>query len=575
MKFANIEILFFLWLLPLLTLLYWYGRRRRRGILAAFGEPSTLAALLPPGITGRRRLKAVLAWSALLLLVLAMAGPRYGFQWQEVQRHGVDLMIALDCSQSMLADDIQPTRLDRAKREIIDLLTMLGGDRAGLVAFSGTAFVQCPLTLDYSAFDLFLNVLAPGYLPLGGTNMAAAVQTALSAFDTQNPADKAIILITDGEHTGHGDPEAAARKAKAAGVKLFCIGVGSAEGVPVPAAEGGFKKDAAGQIVLTRLDEALLTRMAVATGGTYVRSVAGDMDLEVIYRDHIRGAMTGATMESDRKQVWADRYQWPLAMAILLLLAGHAVPTVRRRLIGLLAVSLLTPCAMAHAGPLQQGYKAYEAGDFDAARQQFIEGQLEDPENPRVLYNLGNAYYKTGNFEAARDHFSQALSQADPALKADLLYNLGNTAFRLGDHQEAIKDYQAALALAPEDHQAQENLDFVKKLLEQQQQQQQQDDTGKQQDQQDQTEPQQKQNPDSGSEKQNETEEKRDGGQKDQPQQPPQSEQESEAKPQPAAGERQDADPAQGDAPQMSQPAADRMLNRLKDEPGRAVMPRY
>ncbi|MEJ2653853.1 MAG: VWA domain-containing protein, partial [Acidihalobacter sp.] len=174
--------------------------------------------------------------------------------WQKIERRGVDIVIALDCSRSMLATDIQPDRLSRAKREIYDLLAMLEGDRVGLVAFSGTAFLQCPLTIDYQAFNLFLEVLTPDYLPVGGTDLAAALRTAQGAFDPKAASEKAVILITDGENTGPDDPLQAARDAQKAGIKLFCIGVGSNDGVPVPAAEGGFKKDAAGRIVMSHLD---------------------------------------------------------------------------------------------------------------------------------------------------------------------------------------------------------------------------------------------------------------------------------------------------------------------------------
>ena len=309
MRFARAELLWLIWTLPLLALVYFYGWRKRRRILMAFARAHTLERILPAGIAARRRWCAVLVLSASLCTAVALSGPQYGFRWQEIQHRGIDIVIALDCSRSMLAADIQPTRLDRAKRKIYDLLNMLQGDRVGLVAFSGTAFLQCPLTIDYSAFNLFLDVLNPDYLPVGGSDLASALQSAQDAFDPGSQAEKAIILITDGEHTGAGDPLAAAQSAKQAGVRIFTIGVGSGDGVPVPAAKGGFKKDAGGQIVLSRLDEPLLTRIALTTGGSYVRSVAGDIDLETIYQEQIRTHMAGATVESGRKQIWADRYQ--------------------------------------------------------------------------------------------------------------------------------------------------------------------------------------------------------------------------------------------------------------------------
>jgi Ca-activated chloride channel homolog len=468
MNFSNIHMLYLIWLLPVLLLVIVYGRRKRYRILSRYADVRMLSVLVPPGLTGRRRLKAALVMAAAWLLIMAMAGPRFGYEWQEFDRRGVDLIIALDCSRSMLAEDIAPTRLDRAKREIVDLLGMLEGDRIGLVAFSGSAFLQCPLTLDYSAFDLFLNVLTPDYMPLGGTDLDAAVRMAISAFDPESRADKAIILITDGEHTGRGDPQQAAEAALKAGIKLFCIGVGATQGVPVPAAGGGFAKDGTGRIVLSRLDESTLTRMAVATGGAYVRSVIGDMDLDMIYREGIRGAMDHATLESGRRKVWAERYQWPLLPAIVLLLAAQALPSVKKTPLALLiAFAALMQGVPGHAGPLQDGYKAYHQGRYEEALRHFVAGQLKDPENPEVLYNIGNAYYKIGDYIAAGAHYSQALSKAPVQLKSKILYNQGNTAYRLGKLQEAVGHYEAALELSPDDAQARENLEFVRNQLQQ------------------------------------------------------------------------------------------------------------
>jgi len=584
MKFTHIDMLFLLWVIPLMLLIYACGWRRRRRILDRFGDPGTLQTILPQGIRQRRRLQAGLTLTAMLLLVLAMAGPQYGFRWQTVERRGVDLILALDCSRSMLAQDIQPTRLDRAKREIIDLLAMLGGDRVGLVAFSGTAFLQCPLTLDYAAFDLFLNVLTPAYLPVGGSDLSAAIQTALDGFDAEDPAEKAIILITDGEHTGRTDPEAAALAARKAGVKLFCIGVGATSGVPVPAAKGGFQKDAAGQIVVSRLDEALLTRLALATGGAYVRSVAGDMDLDRIYREQIRDTMADAALESGRKQVWADRFQWPLSLALVLLLVAWAIPEAKKQAAAVFAALILLGAAPdpAAAGPLQKGYDAYRQGQFDEARDHFLQGQVHRPDDPRVLYNIGNAYYKTGDYDAAEAYYGRALSQAPPELQAKLRYNLGNTAYRRQALEQAIAHYQAALEIDPNDEQARANLDFVREQL--------------------------KRQPQSGdgagdNARENGKKESRPSAGAQPPEQqtgsdetttqnspssdgPTQHQDESrygaemtetgEGSPQ-ADGQTSpgNSTASERQAQHPGAPAAVQMLNRLKDEPGRAMMPRY
>ncbi len=586
MTFTHVDMLFLLWAIPLMLLVYAYGWRRRKQIMARFGDPATLEAIVPRGMDRRRRVQAGLIVTAALLLVLAMAGPQYGFRWQTVERRGVDLIVALDCSRSMLAQDIQPTRLDRAKREIIDLLAMLRGDRVGLVAFGGTAFLQCPLTLDYAAFDLFLDVLSPGYLPVGGTDLSAAIQAALDAFDPQDPADKAVILITDGEHTGRTDPQAAALAAQNAGVKLFCIGVGADSGVPVPAAKGGFQKDAAGSIVMSRLDEALLSRLALATGGAYVRSVAGDMDLDRIYREQIRGTMADAALESGRKQVWADRFQWPLSLALILLLAAWAIPEVRTGAVALCAALILLGASPgpAAAGPLQQGYDAYRQEQFDQALEQFLRGQVHRPDDPRVLYNIGNAYYKTGDYDAAEGYYNRALSQAPPELQAKLRYNLGNTAYRRQALEEAVPHYQAALAIDPSDEQARANLDFVREQMKRQTPPEANDGEGAEEKQED---PAASSGQDGAPhpEKQpgeDETTAQGSSSSDDSNQQQDSAQQEAKAPESDEATPQADAPTSpgnntvyEGQDPQSGAPAAVQMLNRLKDQPGRAMMPRY
>lgn len=479
MTFARISMLFLVWLAPLLLGVVFWGMRRRKRILEQYATSRCLAAIVDgPGATGRRWAKAGLLLLVILLLIICLAGPRYGYRWQEVERRGIDIILALDCSRSMLAADIKPTRLDRAKREIIDLLSRMQGDRVGLTAFAGAAFLQCPLTLDYEAFHIFLNTLTPDSVPVGGTDLAGALQTSLDAFDPEVNAEKAVILITDGESTG-GNPIAAAGKAAKAGVKVFCIGVGGAEGVPVPDKNGGFKKGANGQIVLTRLDEDTLKQMAVMTGGIYVRSVAGDMDLDIIYDREIRGKMDAATLTRNRKKVWEDRFQWFLGAAILLLLIEMMLPAVRgnRLMPRLFPVLLLPVLWLTIAGPasaasvadtVREGREAYARGDYEKALKHFIDAQLAEPDNPELYYNIGNTYYKMGNYEAAREQYGNALAAGDAALKSKTHFNLGNTAFRRKDYKEAVKQYETALKLTPEDRQARENLAFAHKVMQEQ-----------------------------------------------------------------------------------------------------------
>ncbi len=316
MTFARSEMLFLIWIVALAFLVCSHGMRRRRRILLNYSSKHAMAELAPRASVKKRWIRHGLFLMALLFAVLALAGPQYGYKWQTVQRKGVDLFIVIDCSKSMLADDIKPTRLERAKREITDLLTMMEGDRAGLVAFAGTAFIQCPLTLDYQAFHIFMSALSPDYIPVGGTDINGAILEALKGFSEKDHTDKAVILITDGEST-ENDTKEAVDEAKRMGVKVFCIGVGTEEGVPVPDSAGGFVKDDQGKIVLTRMDETSLGAIASETGGTYVRSVAGDMDLDRIYRQEIRKDMEQKTLASGRQKIAEDRFQWFLLPAVV------------------------------------------------------------------------------------------------------------------------------------------------------------------------------------------------------------------------------------------------------------------
>ncbi len=473
MNFANIKMLFLIWAVPALFFVYLFGIKKRKKILSGFASRRDLKAILPESGTLRRRVKAGLTLTALLFMVIALSGPRYGYKWQIVKQKGIDIIIAIDCSKSMLAEDIKPNRLYRAKMEVYDLLKMLRGDRIALVAFAGTAFLQCPLTIDYQAFNLFLSSLSPDFLPVGGTDIPRAVHTALAGFDEKETSEKAIILITDGESTAAGSIEAA-EAAKKAGVKLFCIGIGKDTGVPVPDKNGGFKKDRSGKIILAKLDEATLKKMAILTGGAYVKSIAGDMDLEDIYNVRIRGQMKNTTRTETRKKVWENRYQWFLAIAVLLYIIELFVSCVKKKqVLSIILVILFFNTGAKAAGMqkyIHQGMEAYKQNDYKNALNFFIKGQLENPELPEIYYNLGNTYYKMGDYEAAADNYDQAFKAKgaeaqSKTLKQKSLYNLGNSNFKQKKFKEALANYKKALEISPDDLQAKENLEYVKKII--------------------------------------------------------------------------------------------------------------
>jgi len=324
MTFANLWILHFLWFLPLVTIVLVVYSRQKKKAMERFADRELLFRLTGEVQKGKRFLKVFLLLGTFGLMVLALAGPRWGSHFQEVRQKGVDVMIAVDVSPSMLVEDVKPNRLERARREIIDFLKIIQGDRVGLVAFSGAAFIQCPLTLDYAALEMFLNALQPDLIPVPGTDLGEAIKIALSSFDFKAETDKVILLITDGEDN-EGQGFIAAREAKEKGIKIFVFGMGETSGGPVPAGEGkvGFKKDKYGKLILSRLEEDDLKKIASITGGAYVRSVAGDLDLDLLYFEGIRSLTDAKTLKSRKIRVFEERFMFfVLAAFMFLLLEG-------------------------------------------------------------------------------------------------------------------------------------------------------------------------------------------------------------------------------------------------------------
>lgn len=320
MKLAAAWALHFMWLLPFagLALVVW-GRRRKQ-IIDRFADPELLVRLTGPYQSRQRFFKMLLLLAVLGLLIFALAGPRWGSHYQEISQQGVDIMVLMDVSNSMLVEDIKPSRLERARRELFDFLKILVGDRVGLVVFSGAAFVQCPLTLDYAALEMFLGQVTPGLVPVAGTDLGAAIETGVNSFDQKAKTDKVIMLITDGEDNENRGLEAAQRAAKQ-GVKIFVFGIGDTSGGPVPAVDGkgGFRKDDSGKLILSKLDEDGLKKIASTTGGTYVRSVAGDLDLDVLYFNGIKPRTDPATLKSSKIKIYEERFQIFVLAALLLL----------------------------------------------------------------------------------------------------------------------------------------------------------------------------------------------------------------------------------------------------------------
>ena len=304
-------------LVPAAIAFFWWAFRERDRALATFVDAALLPTVVPDLDRRRRRVRAALLVAAIALFGVALGGPMWGFHWEEMKREGIDLVVAIDTSKSMLATDVAPNRLERAKLAVQDLLAEMAGDRVGLVAFAGTAFVQCPLTLDRNAFRESLQAVEVGLIPRGGTNLTEALESGLAAFEGHQGRHQALVLITDGEdHEGKLDD--VLKAASERGVKIFTVGIGTAEGELIPAEGGGFLKDRKGQVVKSRLGETTLQKIALDTGGVYLHAAGADLGLGELYRNHI-ATMEKRDLASTLERRYEQRYQIPLALGVLLL----------------------------------------------------------------------------------------------------------------------------------------------------------------------------------------------------------------------------------------------------------------
>jgi Ca-activated chloride channel family protein len=313
-------------LLGVLLLLTWMYRARKRR-LQRLADADILPVLLRGWQPRRARRRFVLWLAAVALIAVALARPQWGFQWQEVRQRGLDILVVLDTSRSMLAEDLKPSRLQQAKWGIRDLVKKLKGDRAGLVAFAGSSFLQCPLTIDYSAFLMTLEDVRVGLIPRGGTAIGQALRTAVDSFDPGTEADRLILLITDGEDH-EGRPDALVDELKKAGIRVFAIGVGSRDGelIPYTDDEGhtAFFKDRAGQVVKTALKEDVLERLALGTDGVYIRATPGDLGIDRLIQQEWPKFKRRET-DSKMIRAYEDRFQWFLGIALVLLVIEAAL----------------------------------------------------------------------------------------------------------------------------------------------------------------------------------------------------------------------------------------------------------
>ena len=331
-RFGASEMLFAYLLVPALVALAWWAHARKQRDLERLADRRLLERLTATVSRRGQMAKTVLLVCAVALLVTALARPQFGSRVETARREGQDILIALDLSLSMVAEDMAPNRLEKAKFAIADLIDRLDGDRIGLIAFAGDAFVQSPLTLDYGAARLFLNAMDPDIMSVQGTNLGQALIVALDAFAETDRRHRVLVVITDGEDH-EGEVNDALDRAVEEGVRIYTVGIGSPEGVPIPelGAAGqaqGFKRDTDGAVVTTRLDEAVLQRLADRSGGAYYRASPAGTELSALAEELTAGE--GQEFESELVTVFDEQYQIFLGLALLLLVAEVLVPDRRR-----------------------------------------------------------------------------------------------------------------------------------------------------------------------------------------------------------------------------------------------------
>ncbi len=520
MTFAQPFFLYGLILLVVLFIFLIWANRRRKAALVRLGDP-TLTGTLSQSLNRRgRNWKSILSFLGLALMMIALARPQWGSEVQMVEQKGLQVMVALDVSPSMLAEDIKPNRLSRAKMEIVDLMKHLGGDEIGLVLFSGASFIQFPLTNDYATAQNFVQSANPNLISKPGTAIGAALQMATNGFDPKRASQKVIVLITDGEDH-QPDTLEMAKKAADAGVKIFAIGFGSPQGAPIPAGDAqsnasGFLKDNKGEVVLSKLDELTLQKIAQTGNGGYYRASAGGEEITALLG--ALSTMQRENLTSQFETTGIERFQIFLSIALLALILINLIPERTRMiwqhlfsptfksliLFALLLPFVLSACSASPQRLNNEGNEAYQRKDYPAALEKYQRAQKDLPEKAEPSYNAGNTYYRQNNYEQAQQTLLQSLQKANDSepknpthqsLAGNAFHNLGNTFYNTNRFSEAIEAYKESLRLNPKDMDTKYNLELaLQKQQEKEQQQKQQQDQQKDQNQKQQEQKQDQQN---------------------------------------------------------------------------------
>ena len=503
-RFEDPIYLWLLVLIPILALVRFISFRSRKKKLRKFGDPKLLRELMPDVSRFRPSVKFWILQAALALLIIMLARPQMGTKISQEKRTGIETIIALDISNSMRAEDIVPSRLDRSKMMVENLVDHFTNDKIGLIVFAGDAFIQLPITSDYVSAKMFLSSIDPSMIATQGTDIAAAINMATNSFTQEEGIGKAIIVITDGEDHEGGAIEAA-EAAKKKGMRVYVLGVGSANGAPIPIpGTGDYMKDNTGNTVMSALNEEMCKQLAAAGGGVYIHvennsAAQQQLDNEL---DKLAKKETSTTVYSD----FDEQFQAFGILALLLLILeicildrrnpllkrlslfkrgersvvrGERIPQARVLLLFIISLTFsLFPLTSANAQTdrqyVRQGNKQFAAGDFPNAEVSYRKAVEKNPRNPQAAYNLGNALMAQKKDSAAIVQFESAAKlETNPQRKYQAFHNMGVICQGHKMYGEAIEAYKQALRLNPDDDETRYNLVLCKRQQKQQQQNQQ------------------------------------------------------------------------------------------------------
>jgi Ca-activated chloride channel family protein len=478
-RFADPIYLYLLAVIPVLAIIRFLTYRNQKKRLRKFGDPKLLRELMPDVSRFRPAVKFWILQGALTLLIVMLARPQFGTKINNEQRVGIETIIAMDISNSMMAEDITPSRLDRSKMMVENLVDHFTNDKIGLIVFAGDAFVQLPITSDYVSAKMFLSSIDPSMMATQGTDIARAIDMATHSFTQEEGIGKAIIVITDGEDHEGGALEAA-KAAKDAGMRVYVLGVGSTKGSPIPIpGTGDYMKDNTGNTVMSALNEDMCRQVAQAGGGAYIHvennSAAQDqLDKEL---DKLAKKETTSTVYSE----FDEQFQAVAILALLLLILEICIfdrrnPLIKRlSLFGskkkaaatmlLLMVAATASAQQADRQYIREGNKQFRLGQYDKAEVSYRKAVEKNPKNPQAAYNLGNALMAQKKDSAAVQQFEQSTRiETNPLRKAAAYHNMGVICQTHKMYDEAIEAYKNALRNNPNDDETRYNLVLCKHL---------------------------------------------------------------------------------------------------------------